>query len=71
MPNVVTINDISGTTPYDIYICDNPQTQCIYIDRITTAPYEFEIPTIMLNFSDFNLKIVDSLGCEVITNLTL
>jgi hypothetical protein len=71
MPTVVTINDISGTTPYDIYICDNPQTQCIYIDRIDSAPYEFEVPTIMLNFSEFTLKIVDSSGCQVTTNLTL
>jgi hypothetical protein len=71
MPTVVTINDISGTTPYDIYICDNPETQCIYIDRINTAPFNFEIPTIMLNFTEFKLKIVDSSGCEVTTNLTL
>jgi hypothetical protein len=71
MPTVVTINDISGTTPYDVYICDYPETQCIYIDRINTSPFDFEIPTIMLNFTEFTLKIVDSSGCEVTTNLTL
>lgn len=71
MPTVVTINDISGTTPYDIYICDSPETQCIYIDRINTSPFNFEIPTIMLNFTEFTLKVVDSSGCEVTTNLTL
>lgn len=71
MPTVVTINDISGTTPYDIYICDNPITKCIYIDRINSIPYQFEIPTIMVKFSEFNLKVVDSSGCEVTTNLSL
>ena len=67
----VSIYTITGQSPYDIYICDNPQTQCIYIDRTNSAPYTFEIPTIMLNFSEFTLKIVDSIGCEVTTNLTL
>jgi hypothetical protein len=71
MPTVVTINDISGTTPFDIYICDNPISGCIYIDRINSIPYQFEIPTIMVNFSEFTLKVVDSSGCETTTTLTI
>jgi hypothetical protein len=71
MPTVVTINDVSGTTPYDVYICDYPPTQCIYVDRISSAPYVFEVPTLMLSFPEFTLKIIDSSGCEVTTNLTL
>ena len=71
MPVVVTVNGLSGNSPYDVYLCDYPQTQCIYINTISSVPFEFEVPTIMMNFSQFDLKIVDSLGCEVTTNLTL
>lgn len=71
MPTVVTINNISGTSPYDVYVCDYPPTQCLYVDRINSSPYEFEVPSLLLSFSEFTLKIVDSSGCEVTTNLTL
>jgi hypothetical protein len=71
MPNVVTINSIAGTPPYDAYICDNPISECIYIGRFNFIPYEFDVPKIMINFTEFNLKIVDSDGCEVTTILTI
>lgn len=71
MPLVVTIDDLSGSTPYDIYLCDDLQTLCIYISRVSSAPYQFEIPTIMTTLTDFSLKVVDSSGCEVVTNLSI
>lgn len=71
MPISIVINDLSGTTPYDIYLCDNTSTTCVYIDRISSSPYEFEVPKIFVKLPDVNLKIVDSSGCEITSNLTL
>ena len=63
MPKIVTINDISGTTPYNIYLCDNPVTLCVYIDTISTLPYSFEIPTLLTSQDDYTLKVEDDNGC--------
>ena len=69
MPDKITINNITGTTPFDIYVCDNPITTCIYINTISTLPFEFDIPSIMENQDDYNLKVIDNDNC--ITFLTL
>ena len=39
----VTVNNITGSTPYDVYLCDTSQTTCIYINQITDSqlPYNF------------------------------
>jgi hypothetical protein len=69
MPIQITITDISGASPYDIYICDNPITVCTYIDTIsgTSLPYSFEVPFYLEGLIDFNLKIVDNNDCEIIS----
>jgi len=69
MPTKITINNITGATPFDIYVCDNPITNCIYINTISTLPYEFNIPSILENQDDYNLKVIDDNNC--ITFLTL
>ena len=73
MPTTVNITSLSGASPFDIYLCDNPSSICIYIDTITTGdlPYEFNVPDVLLNVSSFILKIMDNNNCEVTTNLTL
>jgi len=63
MPIDITINNISGASPYDVYLCDNPVTFCVYIDTISSLPYLFEVPSVMSNDNNFNLKIVDNNGC--------
>lgn len=73
MPTTITINGVTGASPYDIYLCDDPITTCIYISTITSPslPYSFDVPNIMENQSNFNVKIVDDNGCEVIENLSV
>jgi hypothetical protein len=71
MPTNITINDITGTTPFDIYICDDPITTCVYIDTINTLPYTFVVPSILDGQLSYNLKVIDELNCTVIQNLTL
>ena len=68
MPTQITISSISGLSPYDLYLCDNPITTCIWVDTITSAslPYTFDVPSIMENQTSFNLKVVDDNNCQVI-----
>jgi hypothetical protein len=63
MPKVLTINDITGASPYNIYLCDNPVTLCVYVNTVTTLPYSFEIPQLLVNQNDYTLKVEDSNGC--------
>jgi hypothetical protein len=71
MPKIITINDITGSTPFNVFLCDNPVTVCVYVDTISTLPYSFQIPTILENQDDFNLKVEDNNGCINYSILTL
>ncbi len=70
MPVNVVISAITGTSPYDIYICDTGNTTCVYVTGITSGDlsYSFNIPTLFESVPTLSLKIVDSDGCVVINN---
>jgi len=72
MPTDITINDITGQTPYDVYLCDDPETTCIYIDTITSLdfPYTFNVPFPLEALTSFTLKVVDDNECVVEQILT-
>jgi hypothetical protein len=70
MPTQITINSLSGASPYDIYLCDDPISTCVYITTTSTLPYVFDVPSIMESQTSFNLKMIDNNGCEVTQNLT-
>lgn len=72
MPTKITINSITGVEPYDVYLCDNPITVCIYIATIddSSLPYEFELPCSMEGQNDYSLKTVDDVDCVDIQVLT-
>lgn len=61
----VTINGITGTTPFDIYICQNNGTGCFYISTINSTPYVFDIPEPYNTSSTYMLKVVDANNCVV------
>ena len=72
MTTNILINDISGASPFNLYLCDPSNITCIYIDTISSSslPYEFVVPVIMETQSSFNLKVVDNNGCIFYQNLT-
>jgi hypothetical protein len=39
----VTINSITGQSPYDVYICQNTGSGCFYMATIESTPYIFII----------------------------
>jgi hypothetical protein len=70
MPNTLVINSISGTSPYDIYVCDATITYCFFVSTITSAPYTFDIPFPLDATTPIILKIVDGNDCERIYTLS-
>ena len=71
MPTQITINSLVGTSDYQIYVCDDPITTCVWITQISGAPYVVTVPPILDGQPSYNLKIVDANGCEIILNLVL
>jgi hypothetical protein len=73
MPIDITINNISGSTPFDVYVCDTGYTSCIYVSTIVSGdlPYTFEIPPVYSSLTDFIVKIVDDNNCVVIDTVTV
>jgi hypothetical protein len=69
----VTVNNITGSTPYDVYLCDTSQTTCIYINQITDSqlPYNFIIPQPFDTQSNYIIKLVDVYGCVIINNFNV
>jgi hypothetical protein len=63
----VTINDITGQTPYNVYICQNTGAGCFYISTITNSslPYIFNIPQPYDTASSYMLKVVDANNCII------
>jgi len=67
MPIDITINDISGQTPFDVYVCNTGQTYCVYSATITSGdlPYTFEVPITFLDSIGVHLRIVDDNDCQI------
>ena len=73
MPTNILINNISGATPFNVYLCDQVNVTCIYIDTIPSLslPYNFQGPSIMEGQVSFNLKVIDNNGCTSISNILI
>lgn len=61
----VTINNITGVTPFDIYICQSDGTGCFYMSTISSTPYVFDIPAPYDTSIEYMLKVVDRNGCVI------
>ena len=68
----VTIDGITGTTPFDIYLCQSDGTGCFYITTTSTIPYIFTIPPPNDTSLSYMLKIKDGNGCifNAVANVT-
>jgi hypothetical protein len=67
MPNLITVNNIVGESPYQIYLCLSGNTPCYYIDTITSAevPYSFYTPTPIEDYSYYCIRIIDNVDCVI------
>ena len=71
MPTVITLNNVTGASPFDVYLCDNPVTTCVYISTISSFPYSFNVPGLLQTQDDFTIKVVDNNNCEITQILTI
>jgi hypothetical protein len=70
MSTEITINNITGATPFDVYLCDTSQISCVYISTITTTPFVFNVPTLLEGQTSYVLKIIDDNDCIITQTLT-
>ena len=60
----ITINSItSGTSPYDVWICNSCSGTCVYVATTNTTPYSFTLPTVYETYPTYVVKIIDSNNC--------
>ena len=60
----ITINSItSGTSPYDVWICNSCSGTCVYVATTNTIPYSFTLPTVYETYPTYVVKIIDSNNC--------
>ena len=71
MPTTITVSDITGSTPFDVYICLSGGSPCYYITSVDGGdlPYDFTVPYPIQEFSYYCMKVVDADGC-IITGCT-
>jgi len=58
----VKIITLVGAEPFDVYICDEMESICLYVDTITEIPYTFEIPEPINIQNSFTVKVIDDNG---------
>lgn len=73
MPTNITLSSISGSSPFNIYVCDTGYTSCIYVDTITTlgVPYVINVPVLLTSLPTVVIRVVDSNDCIINQNVTL
>jgi hypothetical protein len=73
MPLKVTISNITGATPFHIYICEVDGTSCFYINTITSTelPYQFDIPQPYDVNTQYMINAVDANNCNITGTTTV
>lgn len=61
----VTISGITGTSPFDVYVCQPNGSGCFYIETINTTPSVFNIPEPYDTGLAYMLKIIDNDNCVI------
>lgn len=71
MPTTVTITSLTGSSPFDVWVCNNALSTCIYVDTFNTPPYTFEVPYSFSSLTEFIVKIVDNNDCIKTNTITV
>lgn len=67
MSHQITLSGITGTPPYDVYVCDVTNTYCYLVSGGTYIPvsYTFDVPYPLDNVNSLLVKLKDSNNCEI------
>ena len=70
--NNVTINNINGNSPYNIFVCDIQQLNCVFVITASTStlPVTFSVPLVFSSSPQVLVKIIDSSNCILTNTLT-
>lgn len=66
----IDITGLTGTSPFNVYVCDSGFTSCFYVTSLT-SPGTFIVPSPYDSLPSFGIKIIDDTTCqqtEVVTN---
>lgn len=62
---VIYVNNLSGTSPFTINVCDTTLTYCYNVlTGVTSSSVSFDLPYQLDGVSQVIVKIIDSIGCE-------
>jgi hypothetical protein len=68
MSSQIIISGITGTSPYNIYVCDTLGTNCQYIGVFTTVPQTIILPStftyapaVLIRIIDYNLCVMEQI----------
>lgn len=64
MSVIVDITGLTGTSPFNVYVCDSGFTSCFYVTTLP-ATGSFIVPAPYNNLSQFGIKIIDGTTCQV------
>ena len=67
MPHQISISGTTGTSPYDVYVCDTTDTYCYLVSGSTSIPptFIFDVPPPLDDTNSLLLKLIDSNLCEI------
>lgn len=67
----IDINGITGTSPFNIFLCDINETPCYYITQVSSFPFSFQVPPPINTYTSFILKVVDVNNCVSLNPIVL
>lgn len=73
MNKEITITNLVGTQPYNVYICDNTYNMCVYVTTINDAdvPFSFLVPEPYNNLSEVGIRVLDGNNCVIKSLVTI
>ena len=60
----ITITSITGTSPYQVYVCNVLGANCSYVGSATTMPYTVVLPAMYNSAPAVMIKVIDANNCE-------
>jgi hypothetical protein len=64
---IITVTNLVGTPPFDIYICDVSINYCFLVaSSVTTVPIDIELPSFLSGVDAVVARVYDSERCEEI-----
>lgn len=70
MSQTLTITSVDANKPVEIYYCDITGQDCVYVARVYSFPYTFEVLD-PYDYSDYLIKIIDADGCVIIDTINI